>query len=103
MKIEIETTEIINNDFRQKNAQNGDRWYVRKQPILLFKNGSKYPDKGFLTLSFSDKQSERDNAQTMPQGSYELQETAFYFNKNGDFQVALKAKHLKLTNQTKSA
>jgi len=99
MKLEIESTQIEDKDFPKKNG--GGNWFIRSQPILMFKGGSKYPDKGSLTLAFSDDVNKRDSAATMPKGEYEILEQGYYFDKNGDMQLSFKPENLKLISALK--
>ena len=64
MIIEFETTELMDDDFpnMKAGAKEGSRWYTRKQPCLMFKDNSKYPDKFLLTLSFSGSKEEQQSA-----------------------------------------
>jgi len=103
MKLEIESTLIEDKDFAQKNSKNGDRWFVRSQPMLMFKGDSKYPDKGSITLEFSDNENKRNSASTLPKGEYEIQESAYYFDKNGNMQLSFKPENLRLLTQSKAA
>lgn len=82
MILEFETTELIDDDFPniKSGAKEGSRWYIRKQPCLMFKDNSKYPDKFLLTLAFS---SVKDDQQAFPAflvGQYELTDQAHGFD-----------------------
>ena len=102
MHIEIENLELDNSDFPKKDGTG--RWYTRKQPFLLFKEGSKYPDKGVLTLAFSDKEIDRNNAQILAKGIYDLDiEHGIYIDKRGSLNFSFKPENLKLRQATKAA
>lgn len=82
MIIEFETTELIDDDFpnNKAGAKPGSRWYTRKQPCLMFKDNSKYPDKFLLTLSFSGFKDEQQLATAFAIGQYELTDQAHSFD-----------------------
>lgn len=101
MNIQIDDLEIENNDFPKKGADG--RWYLRKQQILLFKGDSKYPDKGQITLAFSDDENVRNATQTLAKGTYELMDKSFYINKNGDLSLSVKPENLRLISAIKAA
>jgi len=90
--IEIETTQIDNVDFPNKN---GGRWFKRSQPFLLFKSGSNYPDKGELTLSFADNEKDRDSVDTLSKGRYVLDfDKAIYIDRQGNLKISFKPEYL---------
>jgi len=86
MIIEIEKEIKELNSFPNKRgdaSQGTDTWYTASQPALMFKDGSKYPDKFSINLAFSTKESDSDKAQPHPPGKYQLSEEAFYIDNNG--------------------
>ena len=58
----------------------GSRWYTRKQPCLMLKDDSKYPDKFLLTLSFSDSKTDQQAVSAFAVGQYELTDQAHSFD-----------------------
>lgn len=102
IKLQIESTEIIDKDFPKKGAVIEGRWYIRNQPILLFKSGSKYPDKGYITLAFTDIENERNTAETLQKGDYELIDDAYYFDRNGNMCLSFKSENLRLVSASKA-
>jgi len=82
MIIEFETTELIDNDFANSKAgaKDGARWYTRKQPCLMFKDNSKYPDKFLLPLVFSGVKEDQQAISAFPVGQYELTDQAHGFD-----------------------
>ena len=82
MIIEFETTELVDDDFpnTKAGAKEGARWFTRKQPCLMFKDNSKYPDKFLLTLSFSGSKEEQQSAVAFAVGQYELSDQAHSFD-----------------------
>ena len=103
MKLIIESTEIKDKDFPKKGTNDGSRWYIREQPILLFKDDSRYPDKGFIALSFTDDKLIRDSSSTLAKGEYEIKDDGFYFDKNGNMQLNFKPENLKPKTIQKAA
>jgi len=102
MKIQIETTKIDDVDFPKKDGSG--RWFKRSQQFLLFKDGENYPDKGELTLSFSDNRENRDSVQTLAKGTYEIDfDKAMYIDKSGNLKFSLKTEYLKLVQVAKAA
>jgi len=79
MYIEFETNETIDNDF-PNNKVEGARWYTRSQSALMFKDGSKYPDKFDLNLVFSSTKADQQSVGGFAPGKYELTEDAFSFD-----------------------
>ena len=82
MIIEFETTDLIDDDFpnNKAGAKEGSRWYTRKQPCLMFKDDSKYPDKFLLTLSFSDSKDDQQSVSAFAVGHYELTDQSHSFD-----------------------
>ncbi len=82
MIIEFETTELIDDDFpnTKSGAKEGSRWYTRKQPCLMFKDNSKYPDKFLLTLVFSSIKDDQQSVSAFAVGQYELTDHAHSFD-----------------------
>ncbi len=82
MIIEFETTELIDNDFpnNKPGAKEGSRWYTRKQPCLMFKDNSKYPDKFLMPLVFSGNKDDQQAFPAFPVGQYELTDQAHGFD-----------------------
>ena len=79
MYLEFENNTPIDNDFPNKKVE-GSRWYTRSQECLLFKDGSKYPDKFELTLIFADNKTDQQSIGCFSPGRYELLESAFGFD-----------------------
>ena len=79
MIIEFENSNPIDEDFPNKNTE-GARWYVRKQACLMFKDNSKYPDKGLVTLVFADNQNDQKSVAPFSIGKYFVQDNAFSFD-----------------------
>ncbi|NQY27806.1 MAG: hypothetical protein HRT92_11630 [Piscirickettsiaceae bacterium] len=70
------------------NRNNPDaRWYIAEQPALMFKKGSKYPDKFDLTLMVTSDEREANDAKPFALGSYQLTEDAFTLDRNNNPQV----------------
>jgi hypothetical protein len=82
MIIEFETTELIDEDFsnNKPSAKEGSRWYTRKQPCLMFKDNSKYPDKFLLSLVFSSSKEDQQAVSAFAVGQYELTDQAHGFD-----------------------
>ena len=82
MIIEFETTELIDDDFpnNKAGAMEGARWYTRKQPCLMFKDNSKYPDKFLMPLVFSGSQQDQQSVSAFAVGRYELTDQAHGFD-----------------------
>ena len=82
MIIEFETTELIDDDFpnNKPGVKEGSRWYTRKQPCLMFKDNSKYPDKFLLTLAFSSIKDDQQSVSAFAVGRYELTDQAHSFD-----------------------
>jgi len=80
--IEFETTELLYDNFAntKPGAKEGARWYTRKQPCLMFKDNSKYPDKFFLSLAFSSSQEDQQAVPAFAIGQYELTDQAHGFD-----------------------
>ena len=79
MIIEFENNTPIDEDFPNKNLEGG-RWYVRKQACLMFKDNSKYPDKGLITLVFADNKQDQQSVGCFSPGRYELLDSAYSFD-----------------------
>jgi hypothetical protein len=86
MYVEIENQQTIDRDFPNKNSP-GSRWYVREQQGLLFKDGSKYPDKFLIPLSFSSDQSEQQKVGGFSPGQYVFSDDAFTLNNNSQIVI----------------
>lgn len=82
MIIEFETTELIDDDFpnNKVGAKEGSRWYTRKQPCLMFKDNSKYPDKFMMPLVFSSNKDDQQAVSSFAIGQYELTDQAHCFD-----------------------
>ena len=82
MIIEFETTELIDDDFpnNKAGAKEGSRWYTRKQPCLMFKDNSKYPDKFLMPLVFSGSKEDQQSIPAFAVGRYELTDQAHGFD-----------------------
>jgi len=82
MIIEFETTDLIDDDFAntKAGAKDGARWFTRKQPCLMFKDNSKYPDKFLLTLAFSGSKDDQQAVSAFAVGKYELTDQAHGFD-----------------------
>ena len=80
--LEFENNLAIDNDFpnNKPNAPTGARWYTRSQECLIFKHGSKYPDKFELNLVFSSEQNDQKSQSTFSIGKYMLLDSAFGFD-----------------------
>jgi len=78
MIIEFETTELIDEDFpnNKPGSKEGSRWYLRKQPCLMFKDNSKYPDKFLMPLVFSSSKDDQQSVSAFAIGQYELTDDA---------------------------
>lgn len=79
MYLEFESNQTIDNDF-PNNKVPGSRWFTRAQECLLFKEGSKYPDKFELNLAFSNNQQDQQSVSGFAPGRYELTPDAFGFD-----------------------
>lgn len=82
MIIEFETTELVDDDFPNSKlgSKEGSRWYTRKQPCLMFQDNSKYPDKFFMPLVFSDSKDDQQAFPAFAIGQYELTDQAHGFD-----------------------
>ncbi len=80
--LEFENNISIDNDFPNTkiNAKEGSRWYTRCQECLLFKDGTRYPDKFQLTLVFSSEKNDQQSQSTFPIGKYILLDSSFGFD-----------------------
>lgn len=72
--------------FANKNNKDA-RWFVAEQSALMFKDGSKYPDKFNINLAFSDSEQVALNVRPFPIGAYQLDDTAFSINRNNGIDV----------------
>jgi hypothetical protein len=79
MYLQFENNNPIDSDFPNKKLD-GARWFRRSQECLLFKDGSSYPDKFELTLSFSNNLQDQQSISCFTAGKYELLDTAFGFD-----------------------
>jgi len=79
MILEFENNLPIDNDFPNKKIE-GKRWYTRSQDCLMFKEGSKYPDKFELNLVFADNQADQQSVGCFTVGRYELLDSAHGFD-----------------------
>ena len=82
MIIEFETIELVDDDFpnTKPGAKESSRWYTRKQPCLMFKDNSKYPDKFLMPLVFSSSKEEQQSVAAFAVGQYELTDQAHGFD-----------------------
>lgn len=86
MHIEIENTNLVKNDFPNKNNKD-TRWYTANQSALLFRDGEKYPDKFDLNICFSQIQADQERAAAFKAGKYELTDAAFYINNRNQLAI----------------
>lgn len=99
-KIVIESTETKDSNFPKKGADG--RWYKRLQPVLLFDPASKYPDKGFITLAFSDDP-KKIEVSAIPIGEYQLSQDCLYFDRSGEIKSSIKPEHLEIIKPVRAA
>jgi hypothetical protein len=76
-RIEIESTQI--KERSGKSERTGREYNIREQQALLFKAGSRYPDKIKITLD--------EDARPYPVGVYELDDESFYPSRYGSLEV----------------
>jgi len=88
MHIEIETTNLTNNNFPNKKRE-GYQWYTVSQEALLFRSGEKYPDKFTINLYFQSHESAQEGNQAQQSivafkaGKYQLEDKAFRIDQRG--------------------
>ena len=76
-RIEIESTQVKERSGRSERT--GREYNIREQQALLFKVGSRYPDKIKITLD--------EDARPYPVGVYELDDESFYPSRFGSLEV----------------
>jgi len=92
MHIEIETTNLTNNNF-PNNKRAGHQWYTVSQEALLFRDGEKYPDKFTINLYFQSHESAQEGNQAQQSivafkaGKYQLEDKAFRVNQRGQLDL----------------
>jgi len=94
MKILIENaSKLPIRSFANKNGDESKgthQWHIAEQAALIFKDGSKYPDKFTLTLSFSTKESDAINVKPYDVGYYNIPDEAFYVDRNNQLALDLR-------------
>jgi len=82
LTISFESDNKLTDDFANNKADASPdaRWFTASQKSLMFKEGSNYPDKFILGLSFSANKKDQDNAFVFPVGNYFLTDEAFFLD-----------------------